>query len=44
MPRRGYTTQPGVFNPGGEPPKPHRALKERQTKHGKNMHLSAFIV
>ncbi len=34
------------FNPG-EPPKPHRALKGRQTEHGENMrllcnHLSPF--
>ena len=32
MPRRGYTTQPRGFNPGA--PKPHRALKGRQTEHG----------
>jgi hypothetical protein len=32
------------FNPGGEPPKPHRALSERQTEHGENMHLPAFIM
>jgi hypothetical protein len=32
MPRRGYTTQPGVSTPGNRP-KPHRALKGRQTEH-----------
>jgi hypothetical protein len=44
--RRGYRTQPGVSTPGIGP-KPHRALKGRQTEHGENMrlpcnHLSPF--
>jgi hypothetical protein len=44
--RRGYRTQPGVSTPGNRP-NPHRALKGRQTEHGKNTprpcnHLSPF--
>ena len=35
MPRRGYTTQPGVSTSGNRPG-PHRALKGRQTERGKN--------
>jgi hypothetical protein len=43
MPRRGYTTQLGVSTPGNRP-KPHRALKGRQTEHGENIRLPAFIM
>jgi hypothetical protein len=39
----GYTTQPRGFN-RGEPPKPHRARKGRQTENGENMRLPAFTM
>jgi hypothetical protein len=36
LPQRGYTHSARGFNPG-EPPKPHRALKGRQTDGDKNV-------
>ena len=42
MPRRGYRTQLGVSIPGNRPRR--LALKGRQTEHGENTRLPAFIM